>query len=573
MKLLDDNAVGVSSWNVYDRFGLSTRFRSNAIRVGVALVVFFVVYRLIDIFALSSVARIVVDMESGHETVAAIYYSSNLRKGAFQEDKVKRVMVKADIRGTYNFDLDNKVVRTIRFDPGDRPGTYRVYAIAPLSFYGKIEPIKPFHAEVAVTPGPGTTLVKKNGFLEITAETGDPYVLIDRKIKVDNTLLLLAVPLVVALLVFAGLDGFQPAGWAFWTDTLTKAPSQGQNFDALDGLRGLAALFVLAAHTGLPGCDSLGHVGVVIFFCLSGFLLSLPYAKNEALIVSTGNVRSYYLRRLRRIAPMFYFILILTYLFNGRIEIFIRSLLFIQGNSILWTVLQEIHFYIFLPVVLLINHFVLRGNRGLIVSLLLVLSYCFNHNVLTTYEIFGLGQGMGIHAGIFLCGIMVGYFCQLQGVQKSRILHRFCANPLTGFILLAAISGIEQLWALSHDGQIRNSAVLLSGNFTYLVGALIGLLVLAPGSLPAKMFKTLPLRLIGTVSYSFYLLHPICLKVAKTFALDYLGHPLNAIEAFLFTLVLTFVFSAITYTYIERPFLKVKKPLETQPGQPALSPR
>jgi len=68
--------------------------------------------------------------------------------------------------------------------------------------------------------------------------------------------------------------------------------------------------------------------------------------------------------------------------------------------------------------------------------------------------------------------------------------------------------------------------------------------------------SALPLRLFGTVSYSFYLLHPICLKVVKVIAVDYLGHPLSRTNNFLFTLLLTFLLSTLTYTYIEKPFLK-----------------
>jgi len=512
-------------------------------------------------------------MESDHETVAAIYYSGNLRKGAFQEDKAKRQAVQANVRATHNFDLDNRVVKAIRFDPGDGPGIYRVYSLAPRSFYGEIKPIEPFLPDVDVEPGPGTSIAKKDGYLEITAETDDPYVIIKEKIKVKNPVLLFLAPILAALLVLATRSGFSLTACAFWVDTIKKSPSGGQNYNALDGMRGLAALFVLAAHTGIPGCGSLGHVGVVFFFCLSGFLLSLPYAKDGSLILSMSKVGNYYLRRLKRIVPMFYVILVITYLFNERIDVFIRSALFIQGNSIYWTVLQEIHFYIFLPGILLINHLVLRGNRGLIVGLLLVLGYCFNHGLVSTYEIFGLGQKMIIFAGLFLNGIMVSYLCRIDWVRNSRGLQRFLANPIVGCILLVAIFGIEQLWALSHNGQVRKSVWLMAGNFNYLVAVLIMLLVLAPHSLPGKLFNALPLRIMGTVSYSFYLLHPTSLGIVKAFALEYLGHPLSAAENFFFTLLLTFVLSTITYRYIERPFLKMKKPDESAAGQLGLSPR
>src|SRR5437879_173750 len=68
---------------------------------------------------------------------------------------------------------------------------------------------------------------------------------------------------------------------------------------ALDGLRGVAVLLVMAAHTGLL---SNGYVGVDIFFALSGFLItSLLYDEFER----TGRIsfRRFYGRRARRLLP------------------------------------------------------------------------------------------------------------------------------------------------------------------------------------------------------------------------------------------------------------------------------
>jgi peptidoglycan/LPS O-acetylase OafA/YrhL len=537
-------------------------------RLSLGLVFFLIAFQLVDTFALSSIAKINVDMESDHDSIATIYFSSSLKRTDFLERRKSHpLLLQANIRKTQSFELESKVVRAIRLDPGNKPGIYRIYSIAPLSYFGKTQPIEPFLPEIAIEAGPGTSIAKKDGYLEIVATTDDPYIIFNHPIRIDNPVFLFAVPFLTALLILAAIEGFSLTSCIFWTDTIKKIPSGGLNYNALDGLRGLAALLVLATHTGLPGCDSVGHVGVIVFFCLSGFLLTLPYAKDSSMIFSLDHVRGYYLRRLKRIAPMFYFILIVSYLFNDRTDVFVRSVLFLQGNSILWTVLQEVHFYIFLPVILFINHLILRGNKALIVGLLLVLGYCFNHNMLSTYTVYGIGHNMKIHAGLFFCGIAVCYLCRIEWIRNSLVLRRFLANPVVGLALLATTIGIEQLWALSHDGQIRKSYWLLSGNFTYLVGALIALVVLAPDSLPGKLFSTFPLRLFGTVSYSFYLLHPMCLTVVKSSALDYFGHPFGAALNFVFTLLLTFILSTITYTYIEKPFLKGKsldRPREVQ---------
>ena len=69
----------------------------------------------------------------------------------------------------------------------------------------------------------------------------------------------------------------------------------------LDGLRGIAVLFVVAGHTGAPGIAA-GAAGVTLFFVLSGFLITtLLVAERER----TGSVSfpSFYARRALRLLP------------------------------------------------------------------------------------------------------------------------------------------------------------------------------------------------------------------------------------------------------------------------------
>jgi peptidoglycan/LPS O-acetylase OafA/YrhL len=87
--------------------------------------------------------------------------------------------------------------------------------------------------------------------------------------------------------------------------------------DHLDGLRGVAALYVVLFHAGICFVEqplpawaraasrllAFGHEAVAVFIVLSGYCLMLPAARDGRLSHGT---RGYFLRRARRILPPYY---------------------------------------------------------------------------------------------------------------------------------------------------------------------------------------------------------------------------------------------------------------------------
>ena len=71
---------------------------------------------------------------------------------------------------------------------------------------------------------------------------------------------------------------------------------------ALDGLRGIAVLLVMASHAEFPGFRLGGGTGVTMFFVLSGFLITALLVEEQR---DTGgvNLRAFYRRRLFRLLP------------------------------------------------------------------------------------------------------------------------------------------------------------------------------------------------------------------------------------------------------------------------------
>lgn len=102
----------------------------------------------------------------------------------------------------------------------------------------------------------------------------------------------------------------------------------GKHLLFLDGLRGLAAIFVLFHHMWLQlwpqtyhllpngrmlfatGWLGYGHFGVTVFIVLSGFSLALSAAKREG--PTHIDNKSFFVRRARRILPPYYFALLVS---------------------------------------------------------------------------------------------------------------------------------------------------------------------------------------------------------------------------------------------------------------------
>ena len=105
------------------------------------------------------------------------------------------------------------------------------------------------------------------------------------------------------------------------SQTNTEFAEYKPHLQVLTGLRGWAALWVLIFHVyetsqhghvifpvGTWNIDltpffSLGWSGVQIFFVLSGFLLSLPFAQWQAGIREKPNLKRYLFRRAARVFP------------------------------------------------------------------------------------------------------------------------------------------------------------------------------------------------------------------------------------------------------------------------------
>ncbi|MBX9689523.1 MAG: acyltransferase, partial [Candidatus Obscuribacterales bacterium] len=91
-----------------------------------------------------------------------------------------------------------------------------------------------------------------------------------------------------------------------------KAGSQHFGYiPALDGLRAISILLVLAFHDIGPITSQIGHaysgwIGVDVFFVISGYLITSILLKEASANNGEFSLRKFYIRRWLRIAPAYY---------------------------------------------------------------------------------------------------------------------------------------------------------------------------------------------------------------------------------------------------------------------------
>ena len=141
-------------------------------------------------------------------------------------------------------------------------------------------------------------------------------------------------------------------------------PSQAEDHRRqLDGLRFLAFLVVFVSH-GWATLPSYGASGVRLFFVISGFLITRILLLHDSSSL-WRDLRVFYFRRMLRIFPLYYGVLIILYIFgmlpHAAWQFFYvqNILMFLQESAIFpghfWSLCVEEQFYLTYPVILLLT--------------------------------------------------------------------------------------------------------------------------------------------------------------------------------------------------------------------------
>ena len=313
----------------------------------------------------------------------------------------------------------------------------------------------------------------------------------------------------------------------------TGGPSLGYR-PALDGVRGLAILLVMAAHFGV-GLPQGGRVGVTMFFALSGYLITALLLNEHA---SSGRIdlRAFWIRRARRLLPAL-FALVAAFLLYHAIFGGLRPALsaafltvFYLANyaasfgvnlgllSHTWSLAVEEQFYLWWPVALI----ALLAWKPTVIGRVVVL----------------LALGIAL-VKIYSTVTGIGFFFPI-----SR------GDALLGGAALAVlgIRGVPWAAPIAIVASILISFVPGNPAWIYYVAAGLGVLVVAGAE--GSLLGWSPLVAIGKISYSLYLWHQPAARILRAILPDDLASPIQIAS---FTVV-SFGLALGSYYFIEARF-------------------
>ena len=322
----------------------------------------------------------------------------------------------------------------------------------------------------------------------------------------------------------------------------------------------------------------LGSLGVIFFFVLSGFLITYLLMKEKA-ITSTVAVKKFYLRRILRIWPLYYLIVLLGFLVlphlhcldNPYLSQFLNNnfgpnfalyLLFLPNLAFsifaavphigqTWSIGVEEQFYVLWP--LIVKH-----SKNILRALLIVIGVLIFMKVIV----------------LVLCRQMPDNVV-LKVVKPFLAMTKMESMAIGGIGAYFLFTDVTKIKWVLNNGILIASLVLtvLLVYFTpdfiqdgmYLLYSVLFLaIILNVSSNPTCIIRleNKVFRMLGNISYGIYMYHLIVIAFVF-WGLQYFGMKIDdgcasQLIVYGLTIGMTIFISLISYTYFEKWFLNLK---------------
>jgi peptidoglycan/LPS O-acetylase OafA/YrhL len=340
----------------------------------------------------------------------------------------------------------------------------------------------------------------------------------------------------------------------------------------LDGLRALAILIVFVAHCGLEKIVP-GGFGVTIFFFLSGYLIT-SLLRSE--YVNTGGISlsRFYWRRTLRIWPPLYITMGFSVLLM--LSLFPRSsldpwgvvaqLAFVSNYSYLWghgsgvdlplwSLAVEEHFYLVFPLLYLLW----LGRVGSRTAARICWTLCGAVLAIRVTYAITVGPLPVIYYWSHTRIDSILFGCCLA-LANNPVIDKDAWRPKKA--AFAAAIAVLLLCLLYRSPVFRQTLrYTLQGAALYVVFAYV---MHSTGRL-SSMLTSLPMKIMGLYSYTFYLAHVIIIKICQEkFGIN------SLVPLIVSSGAITMIYCAAMYRFVESPLARRRRQLHTVDAQATL---
>jgi peptidoglycan/LPS O-acetylase OafA/YrhL len=353
-------------------------------------------------------------------------------------------------------------------------------------------------------------------------------------------------------------------------------PRQERGIPSLDGVRGLAVLFVIFDHASdegmriVPDADfnRVGTYGVYLFFVLSSFLLTYPFLdRNREEIKEPGLWLNYFLRRFLRIVPL-YLLALAFFTFTGDLtwSEFRNHVTLREGRWHFWTIPVEFKFYFLLPILALIIIHALRRSWLLSLGLLVGLWICLEWLVFPLEKAWSLDRNIRLERSIetFLLGTAAGVAFWFFRRTPPSPRFRPWSEAIAGACLAGMILRVPAVYEVVAPGEGEIKSFDNDHIFCGVLWSLFLVTMLNGSGWIRRAFEWPPLRYLGLVSYSAYLWHRGVIKLVERSSMP----PVAELAVAFLSVVAV---ASITWFLVERPLSRIRWPSQTPAQRDAVS--